>query len=284
MSAVERRHVLGAAGLLGLAGCSPADLLNALAGDDRVQKGLPYGPDPRQVLDVYRPAGPGPHPMLVFLYGGNWTSGTRALYRFVGEAYAGRGFVTVIPDYRLFPQVRFPTFVQDCALAFAWARREGARFGAAGQPWLMGHSAGAYNAAMLALDPQYLGAVGLAPRADIRGLIGLAGPYDFLPLRAADLREIFGAGPDGMAAPQTQPIHFAANPAPPMLLLAGRDDEVVDPGNSTRLARAVQAAGGYAQTRFYPHLGHRTLIGSIAPPLHFLAPTWRDTLAFMNAG
>ncbi len=144
----------------------------------------------------------------------------------------------------------------------------------------MGHSAGAYNAAMLALDPAWLGAVGETPRGAVRGLLGLAGPYDFLPLPDATLRAIFAPADADLA--RTQPITFAGPAAPPSLLLAGAADTTVNPANTRRLAARLRAAGVFVEERLYPGIGHVELIGSIAGPLHFLAPTLRDCLAFMG--
>lgn len=264
-----------------LTGCSPVGVINALAPDRLARSGIAYGPDPRQRLDVYRPIGAGPFPVAVFLYGGGWDDGNREMYRFVGGALATVGFVTVIPDYRLYPQVRYPAFLEDCAAAFAWTRRETPGFGGTEDaPWLLGHSAGAYNAAMLTLDPRWLGGEGLSPLADLRGTVGLAGPYDFLPLRSAVLKAIFAP-----AHPLTrsQPINHVTGHAPPMLLLAGTADRTVDPGNTIRLAARIRAAGGIVEERLYPGVGHPGIIGAFAAPLRFLAPSLRDSLAFMHA-
>ena len=90
--------------------------------------------------------------------------------------------MTVVADYRLSPEVRYPVFLQDSALAMRWAFDNAQTYGAdPARIFVMGHSAGAYNAAMLALDKRLLGAVGLSP-ARLAGWIGLAGPYDFLPI------------------------------------------------------------------------------------------------------
>lgn len=277
---VTRRGMAGL-GLL-LAGCSPAGILNDLAPRRLVADGVAYGELPRQRLDVYAPERPrGPAPVLVFLYGGGWTDGERSLYRFLGAAFAAHGFVTMIPDYRLYPAVRFPDFLRDCALALAWARRHGPEYGgAAGPLWLMGHSAGAYNAAMLALDPAWLGAVGLQPATALRGCIGLAGPYDFLPLYSATLAAIFA--PAGNLQ-LTQPIHFVDGRNPAMLLLAGLADTTVLPDNTQRLTARIRAAGGAVQERLYPRIDHIEIVGAIAEPVRFLAPTLRDCLAFMAA-
>ncbi len=279
---LARRAALVLGGTLAAAGCSPVQILNGLAPSRLAAKGVPYGEGPRRTLDIYAPDGKaGPYPVLVFLYGGGWDSGDKDMYSFVGGPFAANGFVTIIPDYRLYPEVRFPGFLQDCAAAIRWTRDNiGRHGGAAGPIYLMGHSAGAYNAAMIGLDGQWLEQAGLS-RTDLRGVLGLAGPYDFLPLHSEELKTIFGPA-DQLA--RTQPINFVDGRAPPMLLLAGQDDTTVKPGNTTRLASRIRSAGGSAEERLYPGIGHLELIGSIGQPLRFLAPTLRDCLAFMGQG
>ena len=277
-----RRTLLSVGTVLTAAGCSPVQILNGLAPSRLVADGVAYGGNPRQKLDVYAPSGTaGPYPVVVFLYGGGWNSGDRAMYRFVGGALADHGLVTVIPDYRVFPEVRFPSFLEDNAAALRWTRDHIDTYGGAPGPFfLMGHSAGAYNAAMLALDPAWLGAVGM-DRAGLRATIGLAGPYDFLPLHSDELRTIFG--PPAQLR-RTQPINFVDGKASPMLLVAGDNDTTVDPANSTRLAARIRQAGGAVEERFYPGIQHEELVGSIGMPLRFLAPTLRDCLSFMGQG
>ena len=188
------RQGLGIVLLLVLSGCSPVQLLNALTPDSTYDKtvGIAYGDDPRQKLDVYVPHRPMPGaPVVVFFYGGSWNSGSRVDYRFVGEALASRGIVTVVADYRLYPQVRYPLFLRDGARAVAWTKAHIREF--SGNPqrvYLMGHSSGGYNAAMLALDDEWLAAVGMSP-GDLQGWIGLAGPYDFLPIENPEVRPVF---------------------------------------------------------------------------------------------
>ena len=176
--------------------CSPIVALNALAPRNgiMVEKGIAYAEGQRHELDVYAPNQGGTSaPVVVFFYGGGWETGDRAMYRFLGASLAARGVVVVIPDYRLHPAVRFPAFMDDGAAAVAWAHMNAARFG--GDPsrlFLMGHSAGAQIAALLALDPEYLRAAGLTPEHDVCGVIGLAGPYDFLPDASAEVKAVFG--------------------------------------------------------------------------------------------
>lgn len=261
-----------------LAGCSPIAIVNSLVPSDTHSRSanLAYGAHPRHRLDVYQPTdAPRAAPVVVFFYGGNWDAGGREDYRFAGEALASRGFVAVLPDYRLYPEVRFPDFLFDCADAVRWTQANAARFG--GDPrrvFLMGHSAGAYNAAMLALDSQYL-----RDRAQIHGFIGLAGPYDFLPFTSAVTQRVFGMSE---TPPATQPIHFVSRDDPPALLVTGAADNVVDPGNSVRLAAGLRRQGVAVREIVYPDVGHLRLVGALAAPLRRFAPLLEDVSAFVN--
>lgn len=284
-SCLPRRGFLRSALATGtalLAGCSPLGVVNAFVPSETYRRtgGLAYGTHARHVLDVYQPAQPSSSaPVIVFFYGGNWNAGSRRGYLFVGEALASMGFVAVLPDYRLYPEVRFPDFLTDCADAARWTQENIARYG--GDPqrlFLMGHSAGAYNAAMLALDPQYLKAAQV-DRRRVRGLIGLAGPYDFLPVQSPITKGVFGF-PDTPIT--TQPIHFAAADAPPALLITGAGDHVVDPGNSERLAARLRRNGVAARDIVYPDVGHALLVGALAAPFRRSAPVLEDVAAFVK--
>ena len=269
---------LGALSLLATA-CSPLGLLNGMAPKRLSARDIPYGDGPRRKLDVYVPAAVrGTAPVIVFLYGGGWDSGAKEDYRFVGGALAAAGFVTVIPDYRLYPEAVFPSFLDDCAAAFAWAAGHAAEYGGGEHVFLMGHSAGAYNAAMLALDPSYLARAGSS--RPVAGTVGIAGPYDFLPLQSAELKTIFGQPP---TPPATQPINHVDGRNAPMLLLAGATDTTVYPQNTTRLAARIRAAGGPVQSRIYPGIDHKEIIGAMGVPFRFLCPTYRDSTAFVSA-
>lgn len=247
-------------------------------GGRRIARDLAYGGHARQQLDLYAPRGrsdaAGRLPVIAFFYGGSWASGVRQGYGFVGRALAARGFLVAVADYRLVPEVRFPAFVEDAAKAVRWLIDHAADH--AGDPQrlvLMGHSAGAYNAAMAALDPQWLG----AERSRIKGLIGLAGPYDFLPLSGPVTRAAFGQARDLEA---TQPVNFVSAGAPPMLLLHGGEDRTVQPRNSKALAKAVAAAGGEARLKLYPQLGHVAILTALALPFRYRAPVLADAVAF----
>jgi acetyl esterase/lipase len=265
------------------AGLSPVALMNALAPRAGVrQVAEAYAGGPRNGVDLYapRPIRPGA-PIVVFFYGGGWEDGRRDMYRFVGATLAMHGVVAVIPDYRIYPDARFPDFIEDGAQAVAWARAHGVAHG--GDParlFLMGHSAGAQIATLLSLDSTWLAALGMDPARDIAGTIGLAGPYDFLPLDTPTLRAIFGPEQDW---PRSQPINFVTPHAPPMLLAAPRWDSSVDPGNTARLAARLRDSGVCVVERIYRFAGHRTLLGAFGAPLTKLAPVRADVLRFVAA-
>ncbi|SDU14914.1 alpha/beta hydrolase [Pseudomonas yamanorum] len=266
-----------------LAACSPIKVLNALTPTSTFTKtsSIAYGDDPRQKLDIYRPVTALPDaPVVVFFYGGSWNSGSKDDYGFVGEALASRGIVVVIADYRLYPQVRYPLFLQDGAQAVAWAHQHSADYG--GDPrklYVMGHSSGAYNAAMLALDPQWLAGVGLSPSV-FKGWIGLAGPYDFLPIENREVRPVFFF-PD--SPPDSQPINHVSHDAPPSLLIASVDDNLVNPTRNTGgLANKLRAAGVPVEAFYFTKTSHATLVASISRPLRWLAPVLDRVTAFIK--
>ncbi|MBV8615450.1 MAG: alpha/beta hydrolase [Acetobacteraceae bacterium] len=249
------------------------------SGGVRVTRGVPYGAGPRRALDLYQPseAGEG-RPLVVFFYGGSWKTGARGAYRFVATALARRGMVVAVPDYRLYPETVFPGFLEDAAEAVAWAAENAARHGAAPRPFLVGHSAGAYIALMLALNPAYLRAVGL-DRAWLAGAVGIAGPYDFRPGRFPDVAPIFAAAEEA----STQPIAYADGANPPLLLLAGGADTTVRPANTLNLAARVAARGGPVATRVYPRLGHIGVLLAFAPLFRRNAPVVADIERFVRA-
>jgi acetyl esterase/lipase len=266
-----------------LVGCSPVAVLNALASrkDVAVVSGIAYARGPDRQLDLYTPSRAcGGAPVVVFFYGGGWEDGDRAMYRFVGTALAKRGLVVVIPDYRRYPEVRFPVFVEDAAAAVAWSRDHATQYGGdQSRLFLMGHSAGAHIAALLALDTHYLTEAGIDASL-IAGVIGLSGPYDFLPLTDPTLQAIFGPKNTWHTS---QPINFVSRRSPPMLLATGTADKTVYPRNTEHLAARLRAAGATVEERHYQGIGHALVIGAFASPLSLLVPTRRDTLDFIAA-
>jgi acetyl esterase/lipase len=278
----SRRGALAGLGASLLAACTPLGAYNALTprpwGVRRIDD-LAYGPLPRQKLDLYLPRpGAAPAPLMVFFYGGGWETGAKRDYAFAARAYAGRGFAVAVPDYRLTDEVAFPAFLQDCALATAWCQAQAGRYGVdAGRTVLAGHSAGAYNAAMLALDRQWLGAAQAAH--PIRAWAGLAGPYDFLPLEPGPGLRTFGSVTDLGA---TQPVNFVAVGAPAAYLACGDKDTVVRPRNTERLANRLQQVGAPVLECVYPGMGHAEPILALAWPMRLKWPVLAESTGFLT--
>lgn len=277
----RRTGVLAAIGAL-LAGCSATNALNALVPRTTYtgREGVAYGPGPREKLDIYQPldrARRATPPIVVFFYGGNWKSGERGDYRFVGEALASSGAIVIVPDYRLYPEVKYPEFLTDNANAVKWAFDHARELG--GDPAnivVMGHSAGAYSAAMMALDPRWLG----TRRQQLAGFIGIAGPYDFLPIENPDTRRAFD-WPDTPRA--SQPIAYADAKAPRTLLIAANKDNLVNPQrNTVGLAERLRAAGTDTSVKLLDGVSHVTIIASVAGPLNFMSPVREDVVAFLG--
>ncbi len=230
-----------------------------------IKRDIAYGPLPRQELDLYMPDKVAAYaPAIVFIYGGAWRSGTRKIYRFVGQCFASAGMPVAVPDYRIYPPTIFPGFVEDAAQAVAWvAQNIKAPDGRARPLVLVGMSAGGHIAALLHLDQRYLAAAGL-PEYSVAGTVGISGPYNFLPLKDAVYKPIFPRDTDH----DSQPINFASGTAAPMLLLTGDADTTVSPTNTTSLAEAIHAKGGTVSTAIYPgatHLAPLLALAAVIP-------------------
>ena len=289
-----RRRLAAAAWLAALpmlAGCTPVGLLNGLdrltpggEGGNRAAQDLAYGSLERQRLDVWVPAerrsSGDKLPVVVFFYGGGWNSGSRGEYGFAGSAYAGQGFVALVPDYRLVPSARFPAFLEDGALAVRWAREHAARYG--GDPnriTLAGHSAGGYIAAMLALDERWLQRAGV-PAGTVKSAALLSAPLDFAPFTDPRSRNAFGEWPN---VAETQPITFARRDAPPIFLGHGSADRVVFPRNSQRLAARLTQSGAPVTLRLYPGASHVDLALSLSRPFRRKTPVLSESAAFLRS-
>ena len=249
---------------------------------------IPYGPDVRQKLDVYVPKaaveGAAPvaasaHPVVIFWYGGSWERGSKSDYRFVGAALADHGYITVLPDYRLYPDVKFPDFLDDAAHAVAWVQQHAQEFG--GDPHrivLMGHSAGAHTAAYLALNHEFLAKRGANPDW-IAGLVGLSGPYVLAP-NTRTLNRIFAA-PWGES--DWQPLRFVDAQAPPTFLAHGLDDNLVSVAQTEKLRDALEAKGVRVETELYPDTGHAATIAGFSKAARGSAPTLDQAVAFLDS-
>jgi acetyl esterase/lipase len=230
---------------------------------------------------VYVPdaAGSAKRPLIVFWHGGRWSYGDKGDYRFVGAALAGLGYVAVLPNYRHYPQVKMAGFMDDAARAAVWGCAHAVDFGAdPNRLYLMGHSAGAHMAALVTLDTRYFTATG-RPVPTVAGVIGLSGPYDFLPLLEDDVKDMFGP-PEDYA--DSQPIDFVRAGAPPMLLVHGLKDDTVWPKNSRNLASALSARGVPVTLKLYPHLDHADTVAAMSVPARGRAPTLADIAAFVR--
>ena len=250
------------------------------AGDARFT--LPYGPDLRQRLDIFMPDPPKPgmrRITVVYFHGGGWTIGSRVIEHYIGRAIAEMGYVAVLVDYRLYPFVRFPAFVHDGAKAVAWLRRNADKYGIGrNRIYLMGHSAGAHIAMLLALDPRYLEGAGV-PVAAVQGVIGLSGPYTARPRRTL-FRPIFGKSSDPDAA---RPISFARNVGPRMLLIHGGADLTIRPEQAREMVRRYRDAGGDATVRVYPGANHMQTVTSFSQSERWRYPVFKDVKAFIGA-
>lgn len=284
MTRPRRLSILGlVGGVLGLvAACAPVAFFNLTVSRSgyQVRRDIAYGAEPRQKLDLYIPEKMDrPAPVLLFFYGGSWQSGSKSLYLALGQAFASQGIIVAVADYRLYPPVRFPAFVEDGAQAFSFLKAHAGEHG--GDPqrlFLAGHSAGAYIAVMLASDPQYLRAAG-SDLSQIRGVIGIAGPYDFLPLEDPNLIALF----EGADRPETQPIHFIDGRRPPMLLAAGSEDKTVFPANTSRMAAKLRAAASEVVEKHYAGVGHIGILLSLAEQFRTRSSLHRDMLDFIRA-
>ena len=249
-----------------------------------LEAGVAYGPHARHVLDVYRPrssrdAEDQDGPIAIFIYGGGWRRGERSTYGFVGAALAARGITAVIPDYRLYPDVKFPAFVEDAARAYAWTSATLASGAGKRRPiFLIGHSAGAHTAALLALDPRYLAAAEVSNEP--AGLIGLAGPYAFDPTTYPSTKEIFAPA---VGSQDARPVAFAGARSPPALLMHGLKDETVQLSNMRELAAALQTFGAPVRKLELADIGHAGLVLAISRPLRWRAPVLSEIEAFIRS-
>jgi acetyl esterase/lipase len=277
------RLILAVVACFFLVGCRASEffMANAPSTFDGVARhlNLPYGNDPRQRLDIIAPRVGDNLPVVVFWYGGSWIAGRKSEYRFVGDALAERGIVTVLADYRLYPQVTFPLFDEDGAKAVAWVERHVAEFrGDPSHLVLMGHSAGAHTAAFLAFNHRFLRKFGADPK-DIVGLVGLSGPYVLVP----DSKVERAAFTRPYSSRDWQPIQYVDASAPPTLLLHGLADKEVSPRETIELRAALVKAHVPVQVHLYPHRGHSDTIASFAAVARWWTPALQESVAFIRS-
>lgn len=268
--------------LLTLNGCKPVNILNATISRKgySVYENITYGTNLRQKLDIYVPNKlPASPTTLIYFYGGSWQFGDKNMYRFLGQAFASKGFITVVVNYRLYPEVYFPTFMEDGAQAVHWVHRNIQKYGGdAKHVFLVGHSAGAHIAALLVTDETYLQAQG-GTVSWIKGMIGIAGPYDFLPFTDPKVKALFSKINDS----QTQPINFVKNGLPPFLLVSGDNDKQVYPKNTINLANRLRQFKVPVTEIIYPRIGHIEIILSLASGFRYKAPLLEDIAHFVES-
>ena len=245
----------------------------------KVGDGVAYADGPRKKLDVYAPKDlTGKAPVVFFIYGGGWNHGDRGDYQFVGNALASRGFVVVIADYRLYPEVKYPDFLEDNAQALKWVQDNIASVGGdTDRLFLAGHSAGAYNAVMLGLDKSFLRDNGVT--MSIKGIAALSGPYDFYPFEYDEVRNTFGSAPNPEG---TQPVDLVTPDAPPMFLAAGTHDPIVRALNTKYLAQKLLDDGTWVTEKYYEGFGHMEPVLAIGAMWRWRAPVLQDMVDFFQ--
>lgn len=258
---------------------SPFNIAQAMDSGVEKTSDVPYGDGPRRKLDVYRPDKmTGRAPVVMFIYGGSWQAGSKFEYEFVGRALAAAGFVTVIADYRIWPEVTYPTFLDDNAAAVKWIEDNiGGYGGDTARFFLAGHSAGAYNAVMLGLDHSFLHDAGVT--MPVRAVAGISGPYNFYPFEYDQVREAFGTAPNPEG---TQPVNLVTSDAPPIFLASGTADPIVRVENSKALAQKLRAAGLWVTEKYYDGFGHLEPVIALGAMMRFRMPILQDLVAFFQ--
>ncbi|RYE07646.1 MAG: alpha/beta hydrolase [Hyphomicrobiales bacterium] len=242
-------------------------------------KDLPFADGDRKRLDIYAPKQlSGPAPVVMFIYGGSWKQGRRQDYQFVGQALAANGFIVVIPDYRLYPEVTYPAFLEDNAQAVKWIEDNIATYGGdTSRFFIAGHSAGAYNSVMLGLERSFLRDYNVT--MPIKGIAAISGPYDFYPFEYDEVRSVFGQNDNPQG---TQPINLVAPDRPPMLIVSGTSDPIVRVQNSQHFAAKMREAGDWVTEKYYDGLGHMEPAFAIGAMWRWRAPVLQDMVSFFT--
>ena len=204
--------------------------------------GVEY-PDGKDRLDLYIPRGVSNAPVIFSLHGGALEIGDRREETFVGQRFAAAGYLTVVTSYRLSPQVSHPAHIQDAAAAFAWVKRHIREHG--GDPdriIVIGHSAGAYLAMLLAADPRYLAAHKLSP-SDIKGVVPVSGFFWVDKPGVAPDRPQYVWGTNQKVWIESSPSRYLRANLPPVLLIDTDGDEEWRQQQNADMAAALRAAG-----------------------------------------
>ena len=258
---------------------SPFNIAEAMDQGVKKTADIPYADGQRKKLDIYSPEKlDGPAPVVMFIYGGSWRAGDKFEYEFAGRALAAAGFITVIADYRLWPEVKYPEFLEDNAQAMRWIQDNISLYD--GDPkrfFLAGHSAGAYNAVMLGLDSSFRREYDVT--MPIRAIAGISGPYNFYPFEYDQVRDTFGPAP---SAEGTQPINLVTTDAPPIFLASGTTDPIVRVQNSEALAKKLREQGIWVTEKYYPGFGHLEPVIALGSMMRFRMPILNDMVEFLQ--
>lgn len=259
---------------------SPFNIKEAMDAGVRKHANLAYADGERKKLDIYRPedTSGGPAPVVMFIYGGGWRAGDKFEYEFAGRALAANGFVVVIPDYRLWPEAKYPDFLDDNAQAMKWIEDNIAGYGGDNTRFfLAGHSAGAYNAVMLSMDSSFRQEFGIT--MPIRAVAGLSGPYNFYPFEYGEVRETFGEAPNPEG---TQPVNLITSETPPMFLASGSTDPIVRRQNSEVLAQRLRANNIWVTEKYYEGFGHLEPVVALGMLWRWRMPVLKDMVDFFQ--
>jgi len=257
------------------AACAPVKILNGLTPSSAydLEKSVPFSDAPALAMDVYTPQNPkADAPLVMFIYGGGWNSGHKEMYKFIGEAFSSEGYTTLIPNYRVYPNVIYPEFMSDAAKAVADASEKYNR-----PIVLVGHSAGAHISALLALNPEYLDGVGVDRCKALAGWVGLSGPYDF---------KVYDPPYTQIFPPETReemlPIKYAGNALHPAMVIIGSDDETVQPAQTERMAQALRKTGVPVTEAYYDGVSHTGMIANMSKLLQNRSEAHSDVMTFLN--
>jgi acetyl esterase/lipase len=265
-----------------LTACTPLQfaLVNApaLTYDGQISEDVPYGELTRQKLDIYVPnIDQETFPVVVFFHGGRWTDGSKEQYKFVGMTLSNMGYVVVMPNTRLYPDVKFPTFAEDAAKSVAWVHKNIASYKGNQNLFISGHSSGAHLGALIIADNAYLAAYELKPNI-VNAFAGISGPYDFVP-KAADIKDMFGPAEN---FPNMVVTNFIDGDEPPMLLIYTAEDTTVHPRNLALLKAGIEKANGKVETIIYETGGHAAPVAAFSWANPSDLPVPRDIDSFFK--
>ncbi|HJU43473.1 MAG TPA: alpha/beta hydrolase [Vicinamibacterales bacterium] len=216
-------------------------------------------------LDIYVPDKVTSAPVIFSIHGGGLRQGDKSGQTFVGQRFASAGYIAVVVNHRLSPGVAHPAHIEDIAAAFAWVKKNIAKHG--GDPeriFVIGHSAGAYLAALLALDKRYLAAHGLQP-SDIRGVVPVSGFFYVDRPGVAPDRPKDTWGTDVKVWKAASPATYITRTAPPLLLVYADGDDPWRREQQGEFAAALRAAGHRdVETRMIAGRGHNSVWGEMA--------------------